>query len=121
MTVFVATIVCMPLVEYFVNRFLVSGLLWSRWHQWSRFLHAALPLKLLMGQMAGKYAAGLFDKLLGIVKERLLELECQIMEQRIPLTVGVPTIQDNDDDEEDDDLDWGGDEDEEVEDDSDEA
>jgi hypothetical protein len=119
-TMCVAAIVCMPLLEYFLNRFLVSGFVWGRWHQWCRFLHAALPLKLLLGQMAFKFVLSLFDKLLGIVKERLVELECQILEQHIPLTVGVPTIQENDEEKEDD-FDWGGDEDEDAEDDSDEA
>jgi hypothetical protein len=37
--------------------------------------------------MAGKSIVGLFDKLLGIVKERLVELECHILEQHIPLTI----------------------------------
>lgn len=82
----------MPVLEYFFNRLLVSGLLWSQWHRWSRFVHAALPLKLLLGQMAGKLIANAFGKLHGVVKERLVELECQLLETKIPLTVEVPTI-----------------------------
>jgi hypothetical protein len=78
----------MPILEYVVNRVLVSGLLWSKWPSWGRFVHAALPLKLLMAQMLYKAMAGLFLRLLGVVKERLVEVECQILEQRIPLTVG---------------------------------
>jgi hypothetical protein len=89
LTVMVMAVICMPILEYMVNRMIVSGILWSRWHQWSRFVHAALPLKLLMGQMAGKFVASMFDNLLKIVKDRLVELECQILEQHMPLTVGV--------------------------------
>lgn len=84
----VTIILCMPILEYVVNRVLVSGLLWSKWPSWGRFVHAALPLKLLMAQMLYKAMAGLFLRLLGVVKERLVEVECQILEQRIPLTVG---------------------------------
>jgi hypothetical protein len=120
----VGAIICMPLLEYIVNRFLCCGFLWSSWPKWSRFIHAALPLKILLGQMAGKFVAGLFDQLLGIVKERLVELECRILEQHIPLTVGVPIIQPGDEEveeEQDDDFGWGGDEvDDETEDSEDE-
>lgn len=114
----VLAILCMPILEYFVNRFLCGGFLWIRWHQWSRFVHAALPLKLLLGQMAFKFVASLFDKLLTIVKDRLVELECQILEQHIPLTVGVPTItkeNEEEDDDDEDDFNWGGEEEEEDE------
>lgn len=107
----ITAVIFMPFLEFILNRFLVSGLLWSRWHKWSRFVHAALPLKLLLGQMAYKGVAVLFGKLLRVVKDRLVELECQILESSIPLTVGVPTIQKKDiaagDDDEDEDLDWG--------------
>ena len=92
----VVAVIFMPFLEFIVNRFLVSGLLWSQWHKWSRFVHAALPLKILLGQMAYKGVAVLFGKLLRVVKERLVELECQILEDSIPLTVGVPTIQKKD-------------------------
>jgi hypothetical protein len=84
----VAAVICMPILEYCLNRFLVSGFLWSTYASWGRFAHAALPLKLLMGQYLFKLMAHLFGKLVGVVKERLVDLECQILESRIPLTVG---------------------------------
>jgi hypothetical protein len=84
----VAAIVFMPVLEYIVNRILVSGLLWSKWPTWGRFLHAALPLKLLMFQFAFKYIGKLFLKLVGVVKVGLVEMESQILEEMIPLTVG---------------------------------
>ena len=108
----VTVIVFMPIIEYFINRFLCSGLLWIRWHQWSRFVHAALPLKLLLGQMAGKFVANLFDQLVSIVKEKLVEVECDILEEHVPLTVGVPTITEDEVVEEDN-FEWGEEENEE--------
>lgn len=41
----------MPVIEFFTNRFLVSGAFWSQWKTWGRIIHAALPLKLLIGQV----------------------------------------------------------------------
>ena len=91
-TLAILTIVCMPILEYLVNRIAVSGFIWYRWNKWSRFVHAGFPLKILMGQMAWKGFASVFNKLLSVVKDQLVELECRILEQKIPLTVGVPTI-----------------------------
>ncbi|KAL3942130.1 MAG: hypothetical protein SGBAC_003630 [Bacillariaceae sp.] len=115
-TLTILIIVTMPVLEFLVNRIAVSGLVWYRWTKWSRFVHAALPLKLLLGQMAYKGVATIFNKLLSIVKDQLVELECQILEQKIPLTVGVPTItkesleamevSDGDGDEDDTDMDF---------------
>jgi hypothetical protein len=90
LTLGVATILFMPVLEYFANRLLVSGLLWNTWHQWYRFVHAALPLKLFLGQMILKVFTNAFDKLVTSVKDQLVELENEILERSIPLTVGVP-------------------------------
>jgi hypothetical protein len=53
--------------------------------------------------MAYKSVASAFGKLLSFVKDRLVEIECQILEQNIPLTVGVPTIRETEEDIEEDD------------------
>ena len=123
----VAAVVFMPVIEYVVNRFLVCGLLWAKWPSWARFLHAALPLKLLLFQMAFRYIGKIFLKLVGIVKVRLVELESQILEQMIPLTVGpgserplYGTNQEEEDNEDsDDEGDLSSDDDNSSEDDSD--
>lgn len=126
-TLMVASIVCMPILEYVANRFLVSSFFWSMWPKWYRFAHAALPLKLFIGQFLWSYLTKAFGKLTAIVKDVLVEMECQILEQNIPLTVGVPDMippsqqtrveeQDNNNEEEFldyDDLDFDDDEDEE--------
>ncbi len=92
LSLMVATIIMMPTLEYFVNRLLVSGFFWIHWHQWYRWVHAALPLKLLMGQVFGKFLLKMFEKLVAVVKDRLVEMECEILEQSIPLTIGVSDI-----------------------------
>jgi hypothetical protein len=88
LSLLVTSILFMPILEYMVNRFLVSGLLWSKWTTWGRFVHGPLPLRLLIVQYLYKQMVSLFLKLVGVVKERLVEVECLILEQRIPLTVG---------------------------------
>ena len=56
---------------------------------WGRFVHAALPLKILLGQMAWKSVAGSFGKLERLVRDYIVELECDILEESIPVTVGL--------------------------------
>mmetsp|Transcript_61377 Transcript_61377/g.176664 ORF Transcript_61377/g.176664 Transcript_61377/m.176664 type:complete len:373 (-) Transcript_61377:31-1149(-) len=91
-TLMVVGVMFMPILEYFVNRFLVSSLVWTSYPRWYRFVHAALPLKIFMAQMAFGYAAKGFGKLSSFVKDMLVEWECSILEQSIPLTVGVPDM-----------------------------
>jgi len=78
----------MPVIEIVVGRILVSSTLWMKWGSWSRFAHAALPLKLLLGQMAWKLVATSFGKLEGAVRDYIVDLECTILEENIPVTVG---------------------------------
>jgi hypothetical protein len=80
----------MPVIEYMVNRFLVSGTLWMRWPSWGRFVHMGLPFKIMVAQWMWGLAAGLFKTIVARVKDRLVELECEILEETIPLTTGVP-------------------------------
>ena len=86
--IFLTTLLLLPILEYIIGSVLVSKPFWDRWSNWARFAHAALPLKLLLGQMMWKFAAGLFTKLETIVKEALIDLECDILEEAIPLTDG---------------------------------
>jgi len=87
----VCTIICMPIIQYIVGRFLVSGYLWMKWPSWSRFVHVGLPFKLLMIQLLFNQLNKVFGRIISAVKERLVNLECRILEETIPLTVGVPT------------------------------
>lgn len=83
---------CMPLFEVIVSRFLTSSTLWMKWMSWGRFVHAALPLKILLGQMAWKAVAGAFRKLEGLVKDYIVDLECEILEESIPVTITANSI-----------------------------
>lgn len=84
-----AAVFLMPVFEILANRLLVSGWLWMRWIHWQRYLHVGLPFKLLIGQTILSYAAKGFSALVSTIKDKLVDLECQILEETIPLTVGV--------------------------------
>lgn len=88
-------IVFMPIIEFIVTRVLLSGMFWLRWPTWGRFVHAALPLKLLLGQLGWKFFATSFGKLESRVRDYIVDMECAILEESIPLTVG-PGSQDVD-------------------------
>ena len=90
-------IIFMPVIEVIVSRFLTSSTLWMKWPSWGKFVHAALPLKILIGQMVWKFLAGSFQKLEGFVREQIVDLECAILEESIPVTVGG-AVEDIDDD-----------------------
>lgn len=88
--VILATILFLPVIEVVVNRFLVSGFLWMKWASWHRYIHIGLPFKLLILQTIFAYAAKAFGSLTMYIKDKLVDLECRILEDTIPLTVGVP-------------------------------
>eukprot|EP00978_Attheya_sp_CCMP212_P017145 scaffold45539_cov51-Attheya_sp.AAC.4 len=92
-----ALITVLPLLEFMVNRLIVSGLFWSKWKTWSRFVHAALPLKLLIGQMTWKFVTGSYITLETFVREYIVEMECSLLQDSMPLTVGPGSILDEDD------------------------
>jgi hypothetical protein len=104
-------ILFLPLLDFGMNRMLVSSTIWMNWPQWARIVHAALPLKLLLGQMAFKFAANSFGKVEQKVKDSLVELECANLEVTLPLTVGPGSEvmeedeEDDVDDDDDDDID----------------
>jgi hypothetical protein len=117
----VCTIICMPIIQYIVGRFLVSGYLWMKWPSWSRFVHVGLPFKLLMIQLLFNQLNKVFGRIISAVKERLVNLECRILEETIPLTVGVPDDDDNDEEDIVEKLSHGDDDDDEDDDDDDES
>mmetsp|Transcript_14688 Transcript_14688/g.16829 ORF Transcript_14688/g.16829 Transcript_14688/m.16829 type:complete len:458 (+) Transcript_14688:138-1511(+) len=94
MALVVWIVIFMPVIEYVVGRFLVSGFVWMKWSSWMRFVHVGLPFKLLIAQQLFSQLYKVFAKLVTMVKERLVNLECRILEETIPLTLGVPTILD---------------------------
>lgn len=86
-TTALVVLLTLPLWEYAVKLFLTHPILWQQWHQWGRFVHAALPLKLLLGQMAWKAFATLFASVYYQLRTKLVEWECQLYETCIPLTI----------------------------------
>ena len=77
-----------PIWESMLAIFLTSPYLWTKWWNWHRYVHAPLPFKLLIGQMTWKGFVRAFSKLQGIAREYLIQVECRIWEEAIPLTVG---------------------------------
>jgi hypothetical protein len=99
MLLVIGIIIFMPVIEYIVGRFLVSGYLWMKWTSWARFVHVGLPFKLVIFQIVFGQVSKLFATLVSLAKDKLVNLECKILEETIPLTVGVPTILDEEEEE----------------------
>jgi hypothetical protein len=89
----------MPALEYFVGRMLCCAPFWSQWQTWGRIARAGFPLKLLLGQLAWKGVVSAYSKVEGKVRDYFVDLECEILEESVPLTVG-PDNEDNFDSEE---------------------
>lgn len=87
----VGAIMFMPVIQRVVGRFLVSPFLWLRWPSWSRFVHVGLPFKLLVFQVVYNQASLIFKQTFEYIKEKLIDFECQVLEETIPLTLGVGT------------------------------
>jgi len=82
--IFLATF---PVWESLIQTFVCSSLVWKQWPHWGRFLHAAMPLKLLMFQMSFKGVSKVLNNLYSKIRTQLVEWECRIMEDCIPLTI----------------------------------
>ena len=97
MTVLSVIITLMPLLEFIVGRIIVSAPFWAQWTTWGRVVRAGFPLKLLIGQLAWKGVATTFGKLENNVREYIVDMECEILEESVPLTVGVDSVEEDED------------------------
>jgi hypothetical protein len=86
-TIVFGVLLTSPLWETLVSFALTSNVLWLQWPNWGRFLHAPLPLKLLLGQMAWKVLVTAFYNIYSYIRLELVEWECNIMERCIPMTI----------------------------------
>jgi len=102
-----ALLLTFPIWEVALQQLLTSQFLWMSWPNWARFVHAALPLKLLLGQMGWKFIAVGFGKVYHRIRDQLVECECQMWQNSIPLTIlegvedDVAAGDDNDEDDND--------------------
>jgi hypothetical protein len=87
LTGLVGLLATLPFWEAVIQTVLTHPFIWIQWPQWGRFVHAALPLKLLLGQLAYRGMADVFGKIHGTVRDQLIEMECQMWEDCIPLTI----------------------------------
>lgn len=98
LSVLSALVLLMPLIEYVVGRIIVSSQFWSHWMTWGRIARAGFPLKLLIGQLVWKGVARCFTRVENEVREYIVDLECEILEESVPVTVGVGAELDEDGD-----------------------
>ena len=108
-------LVTLPVWESLLQTALCSSFVWTHWPQWARFVHAALPLKLLLGQMAFKGVARAWGKLYAGIRTRLIEWECRILEECTPLTIVEGVQEEVEEEEEEEDEDYAVDVDDDVE------
>jgi hypothetical protein len=80
-------LVTLPVWEAVSRALLTSGMLWQYWPSWGRFVHAAMPLKLLLGQMAFKFLQNIFVSAYHSIRSQCVEWECTILEQCLPVTI----------------------------------
>lgn len=99
-TVVAALLLTLPVWERLLSVALTSKILWLQWPNWARFVHAALPLKLLLGQMAWKAIAVAFTNIYNAIRARLIEWECKIWQECIPLTIIPKGMDDREQEEE---------------------
>lgn len=83
----IGLLMTLPVWERLLQAFLTSRFLWLQWPNWGRFVHAALPLKILLGQMAYKFLADGFGRVHGRLRSALIEMECRNLEASVPLTI----------------------------------
>ena len=93
-------ILFMPIIEVVVQRILVSSQFWSKWTTWGRVIRAGFPLKLLIGQLVWKGIAKSFTKVENEVREYIIDLECEILEDCVPVTLGVDNVDEDEEGEE---------------------
>jgi hypothetical protein len=86
-TITLALLLTLPIWEVVVTTLLTSKFLWLQWPNWGRFVHAALPLKLLLGQMAWKAISVGFQRVYNEIRTVLVEWECRLWQDSIPLTI----------------------------------
>jgi hypothetical protein len=86
-TLLFSIILALPLLEIIVQMIVTMPFVWQHWPSWGRFVHAALPLKLLLGQMGFKFASTVWNKLFHAIRNRLVEVECDFLEECTPLTI----------------------------------
>ena len=83
-----AALLLLPLLEYIANRALVSSYLWLKWATWARITRSPLPLQLFLAQILWKQAGKVLGRVEKRVRDFLVLLECELLDNTIPLTVG---------------------------------
>ena len=87
--IFTFALLSFPFWEYILCQIcLPHPFVWNTWVHWNRFIHSALPLRLLIVQMLFKGLQYLFyDVLYQTVRNVLIDYECSVLERCTPLTI----------------------------------
>eukprot|EP00904_Undaria_pinnatifida_P013179 jgi/Undpi1/8992/HiC_scaffold_26.g11453.m1 len=85
----IALLVMSPVLHVLMVRVLTSGLLWQNYHRVSFIINLPLPLQIMGIRFLMKWT---YEKLLdleSVVRQLLTDVESQILETRLPVTVAV--------------------------------
>lgn len=79
--------VTLPVWEVVVQGLLMQPYLWSKWAQWARFVHAGLPMKIFFIQIFYGFASQWLGGVYNNIRGQMVEVECKLLEDCIPLTI----------------------------------
>lgn len=79
---------CTMSIQATVIQFVLTRpVVWTNWPSWGRFLHAPLPLKMLIMDYAWKGIKTILRFALMHVRSALIDYECRAIEEYLPLTI----------------------------------
>jgi hypothetical protein len=87
LTLVLTVLATWPLWEQAARLLLTSRILWRYYSSWYRIAHAAMPLKLLLAQMAMRLVQTQFGALQSTIRTYLMEWECRLLQDHLPLTI----------------------------------
>lgn len=82
-----SVIFTLPLWDRLIIRFVTHPVVWKNWKSWYRFLHAGLPLKFFFLQLLFMQLLSGFSALLHVLRSRLVDMECMLLEECVPETL----------------------------------
>eukprot|EP00752_Nemacystus_decipiens_P011033 g9802.t1 len=85
----VVALIVSPVVHAIMVRILTSGVFWKNYHRLTFIVHLPLPLQIMGIRFLMKWSGEQLMLLETLVRESLTDVESQILESRLPVTVDV--------------------------------
>eukprot|EP00903_Cladosiphon_okamuranus_P005559 g5535.t1 len=85
----VVALIVSPVVHAVMVRILTSGVFWKNYHRLTFIVHLPLPLQIMGIRFLMKWSGEQLMLLENIVRESLTDVESQILESRLPVTIDV--------------------------------